>query len=167
MPPPNTPRGDSAAFLLAQIGTFAAKQFAERLARLSLTPAQAGVLRILQRHSPLSQRELAEQLGMHASRLVALMDEMETLGLATREVSSSDRRIHTLRITPKGTETLREIGRVAQEHNQMLASSLSEGERETLRSLLERIAQEKGLTPGVHPGYKTLGDTDAAPRKGK
>ena len=66
----NPPRGDSAAFLLAQIGSHAAKQFAERLASLSLTPPQAGVLRILQRHSPLSQRELAERLRMHASRLV-------------------------------------------------------------------------------------------------
>ncbi len=163
----NSPRGDSAAFLLAQIGSHAAKQFAERLARLSLTPPQAGVLRILQRHSPLSQRELAERLGMHASRLVALMDEMETLGLATREVSSSDRRIHTLRITPKGTETLRQIGSVAREHNHMLTGTLSETERETLRSLLERIAQAHGLTPGVHPGYRTLGVPDAVSREEK
>jgi DNA-binding MarR family transcriptional regulator len=162
MPPSNSPRSDSAAFLLAQIGSHAAKEFAERLARLSLTPPQAGVLRILQRHSPLSQRELAERLRMHASRLVALMDEMETLGLATREVSEADRRIHTLRITPKGVETLREIGKVAQEHNQILTATLSEAERETLRLLLERIAQSQGLTPGVHPGYRTLGDSDAA-----
>ena len=95
------------------------------------------------------------------------MDEMETLGLATREVSASDRRIHTLRITPKGTEMLRQIGNVAREHDQMMTGALSETERETLRSLLERIAQAQGLTPGVHPGYRTLGDPDAVSREGK
>jgi DNA-binding MarR family transcriptional regulator len=167
MQPSNSGREDSAAFLLAQIGSHATNQFAERMAKLSLTPAHAGILRILQRHSPLSQRELADQLDMHASRLVALMDQMETLGLATREVSASDRRIHTLRITPKGTETLRQIGTEAQEHNRMLTSALSEAERETLRSLLERIAQAQGLTPGVHPGYRALGTPDSSSPKGK
>lgn len=145
----------SPAFLLAQVGAHAAQAFGRRIAGLSVTPAQAGILRMLKMHSPLSQRELASKLGMHASRLVAILDEMEAADLAFREVSASDRRIYQLRITEKGLETLREIGLLYQAHNAAITAALSDEERATLTSLLERIAAEQGLTPGVHPGYQS------------
>jgi len=150
------PGKGSPAFLLTQVGTHAAQAFAKRIAALSVTPAHAGILRMLKMHSPLSQRELAAKLGMHASRLVAILDEMEEGGLAVREPSAKDRRVYQLRITEKGLETLREIGLVYQEHNAAITAALSDEERETLTSLLERIAADQGLVPGVHPGYQSL-----------
>jgi DNA-binding MarR family transcriptional regulator len=152
-----TPGKGSPAFLLTQVGSHAAQAFAKRIAELSVTPAHAGILRILKMHSPLNQRELAAKLGIHASRLVAILDEMEEAGLAVREPSTADRRVYALRITPKGLETLQKIGALYQEHNAAITVALSEEERATLTSLLERIAAQQGLTPGVHPGYQTLG----------
>jgi len=155
---PNSPvpgKG-SPAFLLTQVGAHAAQAFARRIAGLGVTPAHAGILRILKMHSPLSQRELAAKLGMHASRLVAILDEMEKAGLAVREPSVKDRRVYALRITEKGLETLREIGLLYQEHNAAITAALSETEREVLTSLLERIAADQRLSPGIHPGFQTL-----------
>ena len=77
--------GKAAAFLLAQLGSHAAKQFAQPLAPLKLAPPHAGILRMLNRSSGFSQRELAIRLGMHASRLVGIVDEMESLGLVVRD----------------------------------------------------------------------------------
>lgn|SRR5579859_3687255 len=150
------PGKGSPAFLLTQVGAHAAQAFARRIAGLGVTPAHAGILRILKMHSPLSQRELATKLGMHASRLVAILDEMEKAGLAVREPSANDRRVYALRITEKGLETLRAIGLLYQEHNAAITAALSDEERDTLTSLLERIVADQGLSPGVHPGYRTL-----------
>jgi DNA-binding MarR family transcriptional regulator len=150
-------RPASAAFLLAQIGAHAAKQFAERLTPLKLTPPHAGILHLLARVSGVSQRELAGKLGMHASRLVAVVDEMESLGLVVREGNTDDRRTYSLQITPKGTEALKEIARIAQQHNESLSAALTPDEREVLAGLLQRIADQQHLTRGVHPGYSRLG----------
>jgi hypothetical protein len=52
---------------------------------------------------------------------------------------------------------LQQIDRVAGEHQVALCAALTEPERARLAALLRRIADEQGLTPGVHPGYRTLG----------
>jgi DNA-binding MarR family transcriptional regulator len=145
-----------ASFLLAQVGAHAARQFAECLFPLKLTPPHAGILRRLAQSSGISQRELAAQLGMHASRLVGVVDEMESLGLVIREGNTDDRRTYSLQITPKGRETLKEIGKISHQHNEALLAALTPEERETLANLLQRIADQQGLTRGVHPGYSSL-----------
>src|ERR1700759_5437185 len=69
------------AFLLAQLGAHAAARFADRIASLDLTPAQAGLLRLIAREPGQSQQAIAGQLGTPASRLVLLVDELEGRGL--------------------------------------------------------------------------------------
>jgi DNA-binding MarR family transcriptional regulator len=156
-------RARGVAFLLAQVGAHAAKQFAERLSALKLTPPHAGILRRLSNAPGLSQRELATQLGMHASRLVAIVDEMESLGFVVREGNTEDRRSYSLQITPKGRETLAAISKISMQHNRAMCAALSEGEREVLAGLLQRIADEQGLLRGVHPGFSSLGENASRP----
>jgi DNA-binding MarR family transcriptional regulator len=86
----------SAAFLLAQVGAHAASQFAARLA------------------------VLAGALGMQASRLVALVDELETRGLIERRENRDDRRSYALHLTGKGRGRLEAVGRVGREHQQAI-----------------------------------------------
>jgi DNA-binding MarR family transcriptional regulator len=158
MQPDRPNRRFATAFLLAQVGAHAARQFAERLTPLGVTPAHAGILRRLAASSGISQRELASRLGMHASRLVAVVDEMESMGLIVRESHAEDRRAHALQITPQGREKLATIGAASRQHNDTLCAALNEEERGMLAELLQRIADQQGLTPGVHPGYSRLGE---------
>jgi DNA-binding MarR family transcriptional regulator len=102
----------------------------------------------------LSQRALAERLGVLPSRLVTLVDELETRGLVERRDDPEDRRSYALHLTEKGRATLADVGRVAREHGESLCAALSVDERRQLATLLGRIADEQALTPGVHPGYK-------------
>jgi len=146
-----------AAFLLAQVGAHAAARFAERLAPLQLSPPHAGILRMLNKSAGLSQQELASTLKIHTSRLVGLLDELETRGFVERRESQDDRRTYALHLTDGGRAILREIGRVAREHQESIMASLDKAEREQLADLLQRIADEEGLTPGVHPGFSRLG----------
>ena len=113
------------AFLLAQVGALAATTFAERLGPLGLTPAQAGLLRAVASDPGRSQRALAKQLGTLPSRLVVLVDELESAGLLERQVSRRDRRISELHLTAAGAQTMRRIGRTAQAHGDDLLAPLS------------------------------------------
>jgi DNA-binding MarR family transcriptional regulator len=160
-----TSRHDSVAFLLTQIGTHAAKRFADRLAPLKLAPQHVGILRILNQAESQSQRQLATTLHMHASRLVALIDELETLGLVARQANGNDRRTYKLRITEKGRETLAAVGKIGHEHNNAICGSLNAEEREQLALLLQRVAEEQGLARGIHPGYSQLGKPGRATAK--
>lgn len=147
----------SAAFLLAQVGAHAAARFAERLAPLRLSPPHAGILRMLSRSAGLSQQELASILNMHPSRLVGLVDELETSGFVKRQENMGDRRIYALHLTDEGQAILGKIGRIAKEHQDLLLASLDKEEREQLADILQRIADDQGLTPGVHPGFSRIG----------
>ena len=162
MPRGRVPHGDpvpcgSLAFLLSQVGAHSAARFAERLAPLQVAPAHAGILLALRQSDGLSQQGLGEKLGVFPSRLVELLDGLEERGLVERRASPTDRRRHALYLTKKGREMLQKIARVAGEYQDALCAALTEPEQAQLAALLRRIADEQGLTPGVHPGYRTLG----------
>lgn len=149
--------GVDAAFLIAQVGAHAAEQFGARLAGHDLTPALAGILRLLRAGPAVSQRALSERLGVFPSRVVALVDELEARGLLRRERSVEDRRLNVLVLTAKGNAALRTIGGVARAHQEALLAALSGDERAQLAGLLGRIAEQQGLAHHVHPGYRSMG----------
>ncbi len=146
------------AFLLSQVGAHASSQFAERLAPVKLKPPHAGILRILKQADGISQQALGEKLGMFPSRLVAVLDELEERGLIERRDNPTDRRSYALYLTDAGHDALGQLGRIAREHLDALCAALNESERVQLAGLLRRIAAQQQLTPGVHPGYRKLGD---------
>ena len=149
-------RAASPAFLLAQVGAHAAGKFAERLGPLGVTPAHVGSLRVIAASPDSSQQEVAETLGMFPSRFVALVDELEERGLVQRVESPRDRRVYLLRLTAQGRQVLQAVRRVAREHQDALLSALNAEERGLLASLLQRVADQQGLRPGVHPGFARL-----------
>jgi DNA-binding MarR family transcriptional regulator len=149
-------RGGRASFLLAQVGAHAAQRFGERLKPLGFAPYHAGILRMLARSPGVSQQELAKTLGMHASHMVGIVDELEGRGLLERKPSETDRRVYALHLTPKGSQSLGSIGEVAREHSRTLLAALTEPQQQQLAQLLEAIAEEQGLTAGVHPGYAKM-----------
>jgi DNA-binding MarR family transcriptional regulator len=144
------------AFLVAQVGGHAAMKFGEWIKRLGLTPPDAGILWKLSGTTGMSQKELSAILGIHPSRLVAVLDALEERKLLERTANKDDRRQYALHLTAKGRDTLEAIGKIAREHTESLCAALSGPEREQLGELLQKVADEQGLTRGVHPGYRTL-----------
>ncbi|MEV6965326.1 MarR family transcriptional regulator [Hamadaea sp. NPDC051192] len=142
------------AFLLAQIGAHAAVAFRERAATLDLTPAQAGLLRMLAADPGLSQQAYARRLGTPPSRFVTMVDTLEERGLVERRRGEPDRRSYALHLTEAGTQLLRRVGAVGRAHEDDVCAALDDDERKVLHGMLSRIAAQQGLTPGVHPGYR-------------
>jgi DNA-binding MarR family transcriptional regulator len=150
-------RGDGVAFLLAQLGHYAAMQFADQMTTVDLTPPHAGLLRAIAASPGGSQQALAGQLGLLPSRVVAYVDELEDSGYVERRRNPDDRRLHALYLTASGKKLMGKISELARQHERSITAGLDAGQRATLRELLALLAQERGLTPHVHPGFRTLG----------
>ena len=144
------------AFLLAQLGAYAAERFGERAAALDFTRPQAGLLRLISREPGLSQQAVARRLGTPPSRLVALVDGLEQRGLIERRRNPGDRRNYALHPTAAGEQAMAALGRVSLEHEQAISAPLTPAERAQLSQLLGKLAAAHGLVPGVHPGYRHL-----------
>ena len=144
------------AFLLAQLGAYAAERFGERAAALDFTRPQAGLLRLISREPGLSQQAVARRLGTPPSRLVALVDGLEQRGLIERRRNPGDRRNYALHPTAAGEQAMAALGRASLEHEQAITAPLTPAERAQLSKLLGKLAAAHGLVPGVHPGYRHL-----------
>ena len=152
-PDGSTPARRALGLLLSQLGTFAALSFGRKIAGFGISPPHLGVLRWIHANEGKNQRELASHLGVVPSRMVVLLDELETKGLVARERSLEDRRSQQLQLTRKGSQLLEKVERIAMAHDTDLGSSLTSQERETLIELCAKLAVHYGLTPDGHPGY--------------
>lgn len=144
------------AFLLAAVGAHAAARFAARVADLGLTPPQVGLLGLIAASPGQSQQAVSQVLGMPPSRLVGLVDALADRGFIERRRNRDDRRLNGLHVTDAGTAMLTRIATTGRAHDDALCRSLDAAERETLRTLLSRIAADQGLRPGIHPGYRSV-----------
>ena len=151
-------RWTSVAFLLTQLGTHGATRYADRIAELSLTPPQAGLLRQIVLNPGSNQQQLASRLGLLPSRVVSFLDDLEAQGLVRRVRSTTDRRQYELQLTAPGKALFERLQGASQLHDAEITKALSEEEHRTLAGLLHRIADDQGLSPGVHPGYRQLLD---------
>jgi DNA-binding MarR family transcriptional regulator len=141
-------------FLLSQLGTHAAELFAEQVKALGITPSEAGVIRIIARTPDVTQRELANQLGATQSRVVALVDDLERKGLATRTRSTTDRRVQHLALTDQGRALMPRLRTAAEAQEASITNGLSEREVEELYMLLSALSTARGLSPEIHTGYR-------------
>jgi DNA-binding MarR family transcriptional regulator len=149
--------GDGVAFLLSQLGHHSASVFVDLIASIDLTPAHAGILRAVAAEQGRSQQALSGELGLLPSRVVAYVDELEDRGYVERRRNPDDRRLHAIHLTASGKKLMGKITDLARQHDRLLTAGLDAQQRETLRELLATVAEQQGLTPHVHPGYRNMG----------
>jgi DNA-binding MarR family transcriptional regulator len=154
-PPVGTHRpplpGGSVGFLLSQLGSAGSRGFQRELAPLGIEPRQFAMLRYVSAAEGQSQQALGAALGIPASRVVALVDDLEDRGLLERRQNPSDRRTYALFLTADGHELLAEALEVAGAHEAMVTSALTAAERAELHRLLEKVGGCLGIIAGVHP----------------
>src|SRR5579875_2905403 len=150
------PRGLGVGFLLSQLGAHSAGRFAARCAPLDVSPPHVGLLRSIAVTPGRSQQALAEEFRIPASRIVVLLDDLEEKGLVERRSDPADRRVHLVHLTAAGEQLLDDALRAGTEAERELLAALSASQRRLLSELLVRVADQQGLTRGVHPGYRSL-----------
>ena len=137
---PPEPLASAPGFLLSWNGQRVAHKFAAALEPVGLRPPQFGVLTLIDSHPGLAQKDLVTGSLIDASSMVAVIDELEELGLAERREHPSDRRKRAVHLTPRGRQTLERARAVAIKTAQEVFAPLDEEERETLRMLLRKLA---------------------------
>ena len=129
--------------LLAGRGTVAGDRVRDALAGAGLTMRSAFTLTHLA-DGPVNQQALIDLLGVDPSALVAVLNELESLGLVSRQRDPADRRRHIVKLTGEGAATLRTVETVLDKTDDDLFAALSTAERGQLERLLTKVTGSCG-----------------------
>ena len=142
----------SVGFLISQLGFFSSRRFTEALEPLGIGPRDFLLMRFVDASDGQSQQALAERLGIPPSRMVALVDHLEEMGLIERRPDPEDRRVRRLFLTRAGRSVLEKAGKIAIDYETQLCAGINRKEREQLIDLLQRLQVTQTDLGGVHPG---------------
>lgn len=152
----------SPCLLLAHLGRVAKRRFADALEPIGLKGPHAFALMQLRDLGPISQQDLAETLDLDPSKLVALLNELESDGLAERRRDPGDRRRHIVEISAQGRERLGDAEQAMAAFENEFFAGLAPDERHQLQGLLGRVAQCVGRDEVDSSGEDLPCETDAA-----
>jgi MarR family transcriptional regulator for hemolysin len=88
---------------------------------------------------PLSQSELADRLAVEGATMVAMVDRLVKAGLATREPSTTDRRIKRVVITDAGYRLYESVKAEAAAVRTELLASIDRSKLEAATDVLEAL----------------------------
>ncbi|MFI5805905.1 MarR family winged helix-turn-helix transcriptional regulator [Streptomyces sp. NPDC051561] len=131
-------------YLLYRLGLRSGQLFNTSLQESGLRLRHYALLRFLAGSEGALQRELSARLGYDPSAIVGLVDDLERLGLVERRPSPGDRRSRVVVLTAPGRTFLQGSETAGQRVTDELLAPLDSAERETLHTLLRRVA-EAGL----------------------
>ena len=118
----------------------------ERVVRpYGLTDAQLNVLMLLRYQSgdgELDQSTLGRMLVVNRSNVTGLVDRMEEAGWVRRTPDAQDRRVKQVGLTAEGKKILRSAEKVYLQRVEEVVGGLTGGEREALRSALEKLRRK-------------------------
>jgi DNA-binding MarR family transcriptional regulator len=97
-----------------------------------LSMSQLLAIHELDHHTGISQRELAERLGLEKSSVSRLVADLEANGLLTRQRDPDNRRVYRLDITAEGRLLHRDAAGVLHERYERWAAAMTPAEREGL-----------------------------------
>lgn len=103
---------------------------------------QAGwmtIAMIAKAKEPLSQRALADQVGVEGPSMVAMLDRLERDGLVERVASSTDRRVKLVQLTEAGGTLFAEVKKEANAFRAALLEGVDPEELAVATRLLERL----------------------------
>jgi DNA-binding MarR family transcriptional regulator len=139
-PPPPSPGGSPRlGYLLKQAQLRFTEQASAALAPLGLGPREWAALTCLEEQHGLSQREVAELLGVDRTTMVALVDELESRGLVERRPQAGDRRKNAVGLTPDGRDLMDRGARLADECERRFLAVLGEPDADRFKQALQAV----------------------------
>ena len=155
----STSRPDSAvrsasSLLIAQLARGTRRRIEQTVAPTGLRPRELVTLQHLQERGPSAQQSLAELLGVDATNLVAVLNNLEDAGLIDRRRDRADRRRAIIALSAEGERLLANLDRALAEIDDHVFAALTPAERDTLNDLLARAVQHiaEGCAPQSRDG---------------
>lgn len=129
-------------FLLRRAHQISAAVFEDACRDLELTPAQFGVLTVLQAHPGMGQSSLARALGFDKVTVLRVLRGLEARGLVRRLPTGDSRRNVSVTLTAAGTELLQRAQKPAEKAYRRLMAPLDRAQQEQLLELLQLLTGE-------------------------
>ena len=138
---------------MIKLGRITNHRFTEALAPFGVRPRHVAALIELRDHGELTQQSLCGRLHIDPTNLVALLNELEQRGFATRRRDPQDRRRHIVEVSKKGLAVIEKASKVMDGVEKELLEGLEPAEREELEASLETIWETSG-------GYDALPEVE-------
>lgn len=129
-------------FLLRRAHQISAAVFEDACRELALTPAQFGVLTVLQAHPGLGQSSLARALGFDKVTVLRVLRGLETRGLVNRSPAEGNRRNMSVSLTHQGLAVLQQAQKPAEKAYRRLMAPLDRTQQDQLLQLLQLLTGE-------------------------
>lgn len=121
---------------LARVGRRWRTRLDGRVKYLGLTQARWIALLYLRRSGSMSQRDLAEQIGVEGPTLVRLLDALEQHGLVERVDSDDDRRVKKIHLADSAMPLIEEITRISDAFREELLEGVPANDLATAHRVL-------------------------------
>jgi DNA-binding MarR family transcriptional regulator len=131
----------STGFLLARLGIGIKLRVMDELESAGFSGYHYGVLALLGEGATETQGRIADVLGLDRSQLVGELDALEERGLIERRRDTTDRRRHTVALTPTGKRQLTKLRTIVKRIEDSFLEPLDEDERARLHDTLLRVAR--------------------------
>src|SRR5213083_1371369 len=130
--------------LMIKLGRITMHRFSEALEPFGLRPRHLAALIELRDRGELTQQSLCGQLHLDPTNLVAILNDLEERGYATRRRDPEDRRRHLVEVSKKGIAVIETVSEVMDGVEEDLLEGLEPSEREQLEGLLTSIWERSG-----------------------
>src|SRR5437773_2454946 len=130
--------------LMIKLGRITMHRFSEALEPFGIRPRHVAALIELRDRGELTQQSLCGQLHLDPTNLVAILNELEQRGYATRRRDPKDRRRHLVEVSKKGIAVIEKVSEVMDGVENDLLDGLELAEREQLEGLLTAIWERSG-----------------------
>ena len=130
----------------------------QRLRPLGLSQGKwRTLMHLSQGGNKLTQKEIAERMGIEGATLAGLLDRLETDGWVERRDSAEDRRCKTVHLQRRSKSVLEKIFNTAHDLRAELIQDISQRDLETCIRVLSKI-REKAERPanGARNGHSDL-----------
>ena len=97
-----------------------------------------GVMAVVAKLGPVSQRAISDHLGLDASDVVGVLDILEKAGMVERRRDPDDRRRHAVVLTESGEQASARLTVLRAEAESRVLAGLDPAERRQLAELLDR-----------------------------
>src|SRR5216117_3795714 len=125
--------------LMIKLGRITQHRFTEALEPFGIRPRHVAALIELRDSGELTQQSLCGQLHLDPTNLVAILNDLEQRGYATRRRDPEDRRRHLVEVSKKGIAVIEKVSEVMDGVEDDLLEGLEPGERGELAAVLTSI----------------------------
>src|SRR4051812_18006780 len=129
---------------MIKLGRLTMHRFSEALEPYGIRPRHVAALIELRDRGELTQQSLCGQLHLDPTNLVAILNELEERGYATRRRDPEDRRRHLVEVSKKGIAVIEKVSEVMDGVEAEMLEGFSSEERERFATLLTSIWERSG-----------------------